>query len=745
MRSPLRLAAFFYLFFTITFVVESSSKTVFVLLPGQPGTPFTVDYLQGMRKTFNSNSNITINIYSEHLNLQQFPDPNYESKLIQWLSTKYSKLKFDAIIPVARDSLEFIEKWRDELWPGIPVIFSVVDETGRKEFPSEFTGTNFTQDFLGTVEAALQLQPETTHLALVSGSSKADRFNRAYALNQLKPLQNRIDIIELSGLSKAETIKRLSTLPKNTIVLICSFFVDGAGQINFATDFIPKFSAASNSAIYDLTRHVLGMGAVGGVLNDYKEAGAETAELVTRVLNGESASSIPVQQTRTAHLMFDWRQFRRWGIDESRVPAGGIVMFKTPTFWEQYKWRISGAIALIIFQSLLIAALLTERSMRRRAQESERKTTELSDSVLNSVQEQVGIINKDGILVAVNDSWSRFRPDNKMVLMGTPIGANYIQNCERAATYDETVDKALKGIRSVLNGTTDRFSMEHYYHNEKWFEMLVEPLKTTEGGAVISHANITEKRSAELEAQEHRRELAHVSRTTTMGELASSLAHELNQPLTAILVNAEAASELMNSEPSNLEEMKEVLTDIVNDDIRAGEIIHRIRALIKNQEIHFAAVNLNDIAKDVVQLTRNEALIRKVNLDTKLAENLPTILGDSVQLQQVMLNLVINALDSSSQLQEGPRFVDIFTKFDDSEVQLLVRDSGKGIQQDQLLQIFEPFFTTKKEGLGMGLSICRSIVKQHGGRIWAKSEYGSGASFYCAFPTAKAKQSQMTS
>ena len=183
----------------------------------------------------------------------------------------------------------------------------------------------------------------------------------------------------------------------------------------------------------------------------------------------------------------------------------------------------------------------------------------------------------------------------------------------------------------------------------------------------------------------------------------------------------------------------------MNDDIRAGEIIHRIRALIKNQEIHFAAVNLNDIAKDVVRLTRNEALIRKVNLDTKLAENLPTILGDSVQLQQVMLNLVINALDSSSQQQEGPRFVDIFTKFDDSEVQLLVRDSGKGIQQDQLLQIFEPFFTTKKEGLGMGLSICRSIVKQHGGRIWAKSEYGSGASFYCAFPTAKAKQSQMTS
>lgn len=739
MRSPLRLAAFVYIFFTLAFVVESSSKTVFVVLPGQPGTPFTVDYLQGMRKIFNSNKNYAVNIYAEYLNLQQFPAPEDETKLIQWLSTKYSKMKFDAIIPVARDSLEFTEKWRDTLWPDTPVVYSVVDETERKEFPPELTGTNFSQDYVGTIEIALQLQPETKYLALVSGSSKTDRFNRVYALNQFKRLQKRLNIIDIHGLTSSETTKRLSALPKNTVVIISSFFIDGAGQLCFAPEFTPKFSAASNGPIYDVYRRVLGLGIVGGLLNDYGEAGSETAELVLRVLNGESASNIPPQQTRTAHLMFDWRQLRRWGIDESRIPAGSIVMFRSPTFWEQYKWQISGAIGLIIIQSLLIATLLTERSMRRRAQESERKISELSSSVLNSVQEQVGIISKEGILVAVNDSWSRFRSDNNLVLMGTPVGTNYIQNCERAATNDETVEKALYGIRSILNGTSNHFSMEHFYHGEKWFEMSVEPLKTTEGGAVISHANITEKRSAELEAQEHRRELAHVSRATAMGELASSLAHELNQPLTAILVNAEAASELINSEPANVEEMKEVLNDIVNDDIRAGEIIHRIRALMKKEEIHFASINLNDIVKDVVQLTRNEALIRKVNLETELVDDLPAIIGDSVQLQQVILNLVINALESSSQQEQGHRFVDIFTKFDNSEVQLLVCDSGKGIQQEQLSQIFEPFFTTKKEGMGMGLSICRSIVKQHGGRIWAESEYGNGASFYCAFPNAKTR------
>jgi signal transduction histidine kinase/ABC-type uncharacterized transport system substrate-binding protein len=743
MRSSLGLAAFVFLYLIFACAVDSpadiSPKDAFVLLPGQPGTPFTVDYLQGLRKTFNIQKNFTVNIYSEHLNLQQFPNPEYESQLIQWLSTKYSGLKFDAIIPVGRDSLEFTEKWRDILWPGIPIVFSVVDETGRKDFPSGFTGTNFSQDFLGTVQAALHLQPETRHLALVSGASKPDRFNGIYALEQLKPLQKNLDIIEISGLSITETIQRLSTLPKNTIVLIPSFFVDGTGQICFAPEYIPKFAAASNSPIYELSMHVLGLGTVGGRLNDYEEAGVETAQVVLRVLNGESASNIAVQQTRTAHLMFDWRQLRRWGIDESRVPAGSIVKFRRPTFWEEYKWHISAAIALIILQSLLIAALLTERSMRRTAQESEQKTTELSHSVLNSVQEQVGIINKEGILVAVNDSWSSFRPDNNTVLMGTPVGENYVENCKRAARYDETVEKALSGIQSVLNGTLNRYFMEHFYHfsdDEKWFEMSVEPLKTAEGGAVISHANITEKRTAEIETQEHRRQLAHISRASAMGELASSLAHELNQPLTAILSNAQAASRLMISKPSSLAEVKEVLNDIVSDDIRAGEIIHRMRALLKKEEIHFVVINLNDVIKDVVRLTRSEALIRKVNLGTELAGSLPVVLGDSVQLQQVMLNLVINALESSSQQLQDGRFVNILTRFGDSEVQVLVRDSGTGIQREHLSQIFEPFFTTKKEGLGMGLSICRSIVKEHRGRIWAESESGNGASFYCAFPTA---------
>jgi signal transduction histidine kinase/ABC-type uncharacterized transport system substrate-binding protein len=746
MRILLGLAVLASLCLTLAFAMESSanspSKNVLVLLPGQPGTPFTVDYLQGMRKTYNRNGNITVNIYSEHLNLQQFPNPEYESQLIQWLATKYSAVKFDAIIPVARDSLEFTEKWRDILWPGTPVIFSVVDETGREEFPSGFTGTNFWQDYLGTVRAALQLQPETRHLALVSGSSKADRFNRIYALNQLKSLQQKLEIIEIHGLSFTETEKRLSTLPKNTIVLVSSFFVDGTGQLILLPECLPKFSAASNCPVYELTRHAFGLGSVGGVLNDYEEAGAETARLVTRVLNGESTSSIPVQQTQTARLMFDWRQLRRWGLDESRLPAGSIVMFRTPTFWQEYKWHISAAIGLIILQSLLIAALLTERTMRRKAQESEQKTTELSYSVLNSVQDQVGIINTEGVVVSINESWFRFRPDKTMVLMGTPVGDNYIENCKRVATKDEGVQKALIGIQSVLNGTLNHFSMEHFYHlpaGDKWFEMSVEPLKTTEGGVVISHGDITEKRIAEIEAQEHRRELAHVSRATAMGELASSLAHELNQPLTAILSNAQAASRIMVSDPSNLAEVKEVLNDIVSDDIRAGEIIHRMRAFLKKEEIYFAKISLNDVVKDVVRLTRNEALNRKVNLDSQLSDSLPPIRGDSVQLQQVMLNLVMNALESSSQQHQGRRFVDIFTKFEDSEVQLLVCDSGSGIQPEQLSQIFEPFFTTKKEGLGMGLSICRSIVKEHGGRIWAESEYGNGASFYCAFPAVESK------
>ncbi len=752
MRSPLRFAATFSLFalllFTQDCISDNSSKAVLVLLPGQPGAPATVDFLLGLRRTLFSNPDLSVDVYSEHLNVQQFPYPEYESKLIEWLRTKYSKLEFSAIVTATGDGFRFAEKWRDVLWPETPVVFSVVDQTGRNKFPPNFTGINFPMDYLRTVNAALQLQPKTRYLALISGASNVDLLNREYVLEQLVPLKNRIEIIEIYGLPVSEIEKRLSQLPENTIVLCSSYIVDGAGKILFGPELLARFIAASNRPMYEVNELSLGLGIVGGKLVDYEEAGVEAGQIVLRILTGESASNIPVQTTKTPHLIFDWRQLRRWGIDESRLPAGSIVKFRAASFWEIYKWHISGAVALIILQSMLIATLLTERSRRQAAQESERKTTELSYSVLNSVQEQVGILNKEGQVVAVNDSWACFKPETEKTMpMGTAVGKNCLEECIRASEYDENAAKAMNGIQSVLKGIQNHFSMEYIYHSEgeqNWVEMSVQSLKTKEGGAVISFANITERRIAEIEAHERRQEIFHVSRAAAMGELASSLAHELNQPLTAILSNVQAASRYLASEPPNLKEVKEILHDVVSDDVRAAEIIHRIRALLKKEEINFALVDLNEVVNNVVRLTRNEALMRRVNLRTDLTEGLPLVLGDTIQLQQVVLNLVMNALDSTSQQDYTERLVEASTKFDGPEVKLRVFDLGKGISPEQFSQIFEPFYTTKKEGLGIGLSICNSIVKAHGGRIWVESKPGKGAAFYCSFPKADITDASQT-
>jgi signal transduction histidine kinase len=222
-----------------------------------------------------------------------------------------------------------------------------------------------------------------------------------------------------------------------------------------------------------------------------------------------------------------------------------------------------------------------------------------------------------------------------------------------------------------------------------------------------------------------------------MVELTGSLAHELNQPLAAILSNAQAANRFLNGKSPDLAQIQECLSDIVADDKRAGEVIKRVRALLKKEESGTAQVDLNEVVGEVIRLLQNEAMLRKTSVAFEPSSNLPVVLGDRVQLYQVVLNLIQNGLEASSEQEPGDRWLKVrTTKPRGGAVELTVEDSGKGIAESDLERVFEPFFTTKREGLGMGLSICRSIVQAHGGRIWSE-KVDSGAMFRCVLPAAQ--------
>ena len=247
--------------------------------------------------------------------------------------------------------------------------------------------------------------------------------------------------------------------------------------------------------------------------------------------------------------------------------------------------------------------------------------------------------------------------------------------------------------------------------------------------------DISERKQAELEAARQRHDLAHLARVTTIGELSSSLAHELTHPITAILINAQAAQRFLDGDDADLKEVREILNDIVTEDQRAGEVIHRLRSLLKKGEPQkHCDVNPNEVVQDVLKLVRNDLINQNVTADTDLAQNLPSIIGDRVQLQQVLLNLVLNACEAMADCASSERQLLIVSKLEKNAVQVSVTDRGVGIPEKKLEQVFERFFTTKKEGMGLGLSICRSIIDAHEGKIWATNNADCGATFYFSLP-----------
>jgi C4-dicarboxylate-specific signal transduction histidine kinase len=248
--------------------------------------------------------------------------------------------------------------------------------------------------------------------------------------------------------------------------------------------------------------------------------------------------------------------------------------------------------------------------------------------------------------------------------------------------------------------------------------------------------DVTALRTAEEEARENEQryrkaelELAHANRVATMGQLTASITHEVNQPITAAVTYALAARRFLSAEPPNFHEADDALSLIVKEGNRAGEVVGRIRALIKKAPPRKDAVAINDAILEVIALTRAEAANNSVPVRTQLAEGLPPVQGDRVQLQQVLLNLIINAIEAMRDIGEEERELLISTRHEPDGVSVEVRDSGPGFAPADTDRVFEAFYSTKPSGVGLGLSICRSIIEAHNGRLWASANAPRGAVF----------------
>jgi len=402
-------------------------------------------------------------------------------------------------------------------------------------------------------------------------------------------------------------------------------------------------------------------------------------------------------------------------------------------------------LTMLIVPILCLAAVIVELHQATRALgerlEALRASEVLKSAILASLSSSVAVLDRGGRIIDVNAVWTRdggefAGPTSARIR----VGDNYLDVWREAARRATPhADEAVAGIAAVLGGARLGFAIDYSAHagaSERWFAMSVVPLDRPESGAVISCTEVTERRRAELDAQRSRQELAHFTRVSTMGELTASLAHELNQPLAAILTNARAALRFLDAAPPDPGELRAILSDIVDDDKRAGEVIQRLRDLLRKGEPQRVLLDLNVLVKDVVRLLSSDAIIRNVSVTLDLAAEPVHVHGDRIQLQQVMLNLLLNAMEATAERSGPERSVVVRTEITTmlETVHLAVEDTGVGLGPGVSELVFEPFYTTKPAGMGMGLAIVRSIVEAHGGVVWAMQNPTAGATFHVAMP-----------
>jgi signal transduction histidine kinase/integral membrane sensor domain MASE1 len=413
--------------------------------------------------------------------------------------------------------------------------------------------------------------------------------------------------------------------------------------------------------------------------------------------------------------------------------------------------RVLGALAFVtvttertwsdelVHRLRLIAEVFANALAHKEAEDALRASEVMKSAILAALTSSVTVLDRQGRIVTVNASWTRFVRQHGMPSDG--VGVSYREVLLQTIRPDTPhTAETLAGIEAVLDGLRPEFTSEYASRladGERWFALSVVPLGRSGGGAVMAHTDITERKRAEMEAQRSRQELAHCTRVSTMGAMTASLAHELNQPLAGILANAQAAQRFLEATPPAFDEFRNILVDIVEDVKRAAEVIQHLRDLLQKNEFQHIVLDLNELCRDVAKLVSSDAVIRNITVTLDIDPEPTIVHGDRVQLQQVVLNLLLNAMEAIAEGSEGERLIVVRTRnLDRRTVHVSVQDTGPGLQDGIQELVFEPFYTRKPAGLGMGLSIARLIIEAHGGVIGVTNNPTGGATFYFTLPCA---------
>lgn len=574
--------------------------------------PWT-DFAEFLRPQMIKQSKVPIDFQDHSLLSALVDDDKALAPFIGYLQALYGAKPPDLIVALGAPAAEFVQRYRAQLFPKTPMMFTSV-EARRVQYDklTEYdTVAAAAHNFPAAIETILKVLPDTKVIAVVNGASPNETFWQGVLERELAPFSGRVELRWYNKLSFEDILKDAAHLPPHSAIFWHLMSVDAAGVTHEGTAALHRLSAAADAPIFSYLDGFFDGSIVGGSMHSIEKGMTIAAAAAIRILNGEKAGDVKVAPSQFELPRFDWRQMQRFGISDSHLPPGSTVYFREPSVWERYLWLIASVVAVFLIQAGLIAILLRE-------------------------------------------------------------------------------------------------------HRRRQF--------------------------AEVQSRQRMTELAHVNRFATAGELTASIAHEINQPLGSILTNAETAAAILQSQRtdiaalSDVVELREIVNDILQDDRRATEVIRRMRSLLKKAPFELKQLDLNEVVQETVRFLSALTVSRKFEMVNVITPDALPILGDRIQLQQVILNLVLNGVEAMKDTSHESRTISIRTARVEQFAELSVSDRGPGIPEDKLKQVFEPFYSSKAEGMGMGLSIARTIIEAHNGFISASNREHGGASFAIRLP-----------
>ena len=591
---------------------------VLVLYQQQAETQPMLDFTQQLRLTITKELGSPVEFYQEALDFDRFAGREQSSPLVDYFNDKYRRFGIDIVVPVGGRALRFAVDQLGRVLPNVPIVFALcaAPQTDPAAQPANVTGRLDSASRFGpTLWMARRLQPDAQRIVVVGGAGRADSATVSAAVSAAATLRDSLELTVLQGLSLDVLLARLRQIPRRSIVIFANYRYDARGQAFEPLDIVGSIARAASAPMYTQLGSYVGEGVVGGSVLRFDEEGLRTGRLVVLVLHRRAGERMPPVEPIAKSFVADWRQLRRWGLSEKRLPPGTEVVFREPTLWQRHRAVVLVALGVIIAELLLTGGLLAERRQRKRAQ-------------------------------ALAEEQQR-------------------------------------------------------------------------------------------RADETRRQVTHMGRVALVGELAATMSHELRQPLAAIRANAETGARLLTRGTGQFGEderemCEEIFSEIVADDLLASDIITRVRALVRKEELPQQPVDLNEVCRTSERLVQHDALTRGIDIILSLDPRIPLVTGDPIQLQQVVLNLILNALDACA-VSTNPRIV-VGTVARGHEVEVSVRDNGPGLPEDVRPHLFESFFTTKSQGLGLGLVIVQSIVERHHGQVRAENGEQGGAIFRVVLP-----------